>query len=136
MIVRVVYESGRIDLFDTLTFTAGSPFGSDNVLTELSIDPARIEEEGLWLTVSWYAARREYRESAEGGAIPVARRSKGWRMLLSAKDEVAGIRRVELDGSTLVERVGCSLVCFTKLPGEGERRTVEEDWGDVDEAGW
>lgn len=136
MIVRIVYESGRMDVFDTLAFTAGAPFGASNVLTELSLNPARIEEEGLWLTVSWYAARQEYRESAEDGSIPVARRSKGWRMLLSARDEVAGIRRVEADGSILVERVDGKLVCSTEPPGESARRTVEEDWGDVDEVGW
>lgn len=44
MIVRIVYESGRMDVFDTLAFTAGAPFGASNVLTELSLNPACIRQ--------------------------------------------------------------------------------------------
>lgn len=136
MIVRIVYECGRIDVFDTLTFTASAPFGPENMLTEFSVDTSGVEERGLWLTVSWYAARGEYRDGVPDDAIPVARRSKGWRFLLSSKEEVAALSRVELDGVAILERAGGKLLGPGDIAGAMEKREVEEDWGDVDEAGW
>ena len=136
MIVRIIYECGRIDVFDTLTFAASAPFGATNMLTEFSVDTSGVEERGLWLTVSCYAARGEYRDGVPDDAIPIARRSKGWRFLLSSKEEVAGLSRVELDGIAVLERAGGKLLGPDDIANAMEKREVEEDWGDVNEAGW
>ena len=39
MMVRIEYEGGRTTLFDTLSFTEGSPFSGANMLTDTLIHP-------------------------------------------------------------------------------------------------
>ena len=44
MMVKIEYEGGRTTLFDTLSFTDGSPFSGANMLTEFELEMRRSEE--------------------------------------------------------------------------------------------
>ncbi|WP_460998020.1 hypothetical protein [Trueperella pyogenes] len=85
MNIRITYPGGRIDVFDTNAYATSAPFDSKNMLTDFEIGLGDIEEEGLWLVANYYAAKPEFRKGAAG--IPVARRSRGWRFLLSTAEE-------------------------------------------------
>lgn len=52
MMVRIEYEGGKTTLFDTLSFTEGSPFSGANMLTEFELEMREEPEKGLWLTAN------------------------------------------------------------------------------------
>ena len=83
MMVRIEYEGGRTTLFDTLSFTEGSPFSGANMLTEFELEMREEPEKGLWLTANWHQVRDDWRADVPADGIPVARRSracrKNWR---------------------------------------------------------
>ena len=83
MMVRIEYEGGRTTLFDTLSFTEGSPFSGANMLTEFELEMREEPEKGLWLTANWHQVRDDWRADVPADGIPVARRSracrKSWR---------------------------------------------------------
>ena len=103
MNIRITYPGGRIDVFDTGAYATSAPFDSKNMLTDFEIGLDGIEEEGLWLVANYYAAKPEFREGAKG--IPVARRSRGWRFLLSTAEEAKELCDVTVDGEMVVARV-------------------------------
>ena len=78
MMVRIEYEGGRTTLFDTLSFTEGSPFSGANMLTEFELEMREDPEKGLWLTANWHQVRDDWRADAPTDGIPAARRSRGW----------------------------------------------------------
>lgn len=61
MMVRIEYEGGRTTLFDTLSFTEGSPFSGANMLTEFELEMREDPEKGLWLTANWHQVRDDWR---------------------------------------------------------------------------
>lgn len=61
MMVRIEYEGGRTTLFDTLSFTEGSPFSGANMLTEFELEMREEPEKGLWLTANWHQVRDDWR---------------------------------------------------------------------------
>ena len=77
MMVRIEYEGGRTTLFDTLSFTEGSPFTGANMLTEFELEMRDEPEKGLWLTANWHQVRDDWRADAPADGIPAARRSRG-----------------------------------------------------------
>ena len=73
MMVRIEYEGGRTTLFDTLSFTEGSPFSGANMLTEFELEMREEPEKGLWLTANWHQVRDDWRADAPADGIPAAR---------------------------------------------------------------
>lgn len=166
MMVRIEYEGGRTTLFDTLSFTEGSPFSGANMLTEFELEMREEPEKGLWLTANWHQVRDD------------------WRFMLASETELGRARRVLLDGDEAFARVRGYLcdaaaicACYrehvgppskplksqirdlqralgrAEVPGvpdelarmlaqekeegaEEGARKVKEDWGDVDEEAW
>lgn len=55
MKVRIEHEGGRTTLFDTLSFTEGSPFSGANMLTEFDLEMQEDPEKGLWITANMRA---------------------------------------------------------------------------------
>lgn len=105
MMVRIEYEGGRTTLFDTLSFTEGSPFSGANMLTEFELEMREVPEKGLWLTANWHQVRDDWRADAPADGIPAARRSRGWRFMLASEAELGRARRVLLDGDEAFARV-------------------------------
>ena len=105
MMVRIEYEGGRTTLFDTLSFTEGSPFSGANMLTEFELEMREEPEKGLWLTANWHQVRDDWRADAPADGIPAARRSRGWRFMLASEAELGRARRVLLDGDEAFARV-------------------------------
>ena len=103
MNIRITYPGGRIDVFDTNAYATSAPFDSKNMLTDFEIGLGDIEEEGLWLVANYYAAKPEFRKGAAG--IPVARRSRGWRFLLSTAEEAKELCDVTVDGEMVIARI-------------------------------
>ena len=103
MMVRIEYEGGRTTLFDTLSFTEGSPFSG--ALTEFELEMREVPEKGLWLTANWHQVRDDWRADAPADGIPAARRSRGWRFMLASEAELGRARRVLLDGDEAFARV-------------------------------
>lgn len=103
--VRIEYEGGRTALFDTLSFTEGTPFAGVNMLTEFEPEMREEPEAGLWLTANWHQVRDDWRADAPADSIPTARRSRGWRFMLASDAELEHARRVVLDGDEAFARV-------------------------------
>ena len=105
MMVRIEYEGGRTTLFDTLSFTDGSPFSGANMLTEFELEMREDPEKGLWLTANWHQVRDDWCADAPADGIPAARKSRGWRFMLASEAELGRARRVLLDGDEAFARV-------------------------------
>lgn len=103
MIVRITYDDQRLDVFDTSTFTAALPLGKANMLTNFEVRFDAMGEGGLWLAAHSYQACGEHED--EDGDIPVARRTKGWRFLLSSAEELEHVELVVVDGEAIIKRV-------------------------------
>ena len=99
MIVKITYDDQRLDVFDTSAFTAGLPLGKANMLTNFEVRFDRLGEGGLWLAAHSYQACGEHED--EGDEIPVARRTKGWRFLLSSAEELEHVELVVVDGEAV-----------------------------------
>ena len=105
MMVKIEYEGGRTTLFDTLSFTDGSPFSGANMLTEFELEMREDPEKGLWLTANWHQVRDDWCADAPADGIPAARKSRGWRFMLASEAELGRARRVLLDGDEAFARV-------------------------------
>lgn len=103
MIVKIAYDDQRLDVFDTSTFTAALPLGKANMLTNFEVRFDTMGEGGLWLAAHSYQACSERED--EGDEIPVARRTRGWRFLLSSAEELEHVELVVVDGEAIIKRV-------------------------------
>ena len=111
MMVRIEYEGGRTTLFDTLSFTEGSPFTGANMLTEFELEMRDEPEKGLWLTANWHQVRDDWRADAPADGIPAARRSRGWRFMLASEAELGRARdRAGLEQGLELPAVGPAAV--------------------------
>lgn len=130
MIVRVRYGDGRLETFDTASFTAVAPFQATNMLTDFCL---RLDdmEGGLWLEAHCYDISSAYSGEAQQGqgapAAPVARRKMGWRFLLAEAGELAGVQSVAVDGTALA---GHDVVAFEELARDGVRVAAHADIDD------
>ena len=115
MNITIRYDTGRIDVFDTISFTAPQPFPQTNMLTNFELKLDDLGEKGLWLAAHYYAAAQPYREAADDGDVPVARRKMGWRFLLAQRDEVEHIQSVEMDGSLILRRAAGVLFDYMRF---------------------
>lgn len=190
MIVKITYDDQRLDVFDTNTFTGASPLGKQNALTNFEVRFDTFGDEGLWLAAHSYQIDQAYKKDADAHDVPVGRRTKGWRFLLSSAEELEHVELVVVDGEAIIKRVCGELIdlqsfdekayeCIGSsskglhermadlyaylqlaegittphLPGipddvrdqvlgmcarisNKNDEDTEEDWGDLDEAGW
>ena len=118
MIVKITYDDQRLDVFDTSTFTAGLPLGKANMLTNFEVRFDTMGEGGLWLAAHSYQACGEHED--EDGEIPVARRTKGWRFLLSSAEELEHVELVVVDGEAIIKRVLGHLIDLQSLRMHGD----------------
>lgn len=105
MRIEMAYRNGRIDVFDTMSFTAPSPLGKGNALTNFELRIDQLGETGLWLAAHHYDADPSTTEERPGDETPVARRRRGWRFLLAEASELDELEWVAIDGEMALARV-------------------------------
>ena len=54
MRIEMAYRNGRVDVFDTMSFTAPSPLGKENALTNFELRFDELGKTGLWLAAHHY----------------------------------------------------------------------------------
>ena len=155
MMVRIEYEGGRTTLFDTLSFTEGSPFSGANMLTEFELEMREEPEKGLWLTANWHQVRDDWRARrvlldgdeafarvrgflCDAAAIGACYREHVGPPSKPLKSQIRDLQRAlgraEVPG---VPDELARLLAEEKEEGaEDGARKVKKDWGDVDEEAW
>lgn len=155
MMVRIEYEGGKTTLFDTLSFTEGSPFSGANMLTEFELEMREEPEKGLWLTANWHQVRDDWRARrvlldgdeafarvrgflCDAAAIGACYREHVGPPSKPLKSQIRDLQRAlgraEVPG---VPDELARLLAEEKEEGaEDGARKVKEDWGDVDEEAW
>lgn len=115
MKIEIAYANGRIDVFDTASFTAPNPLGKENALTNFEVRFDELGKTGLWLAAHHYDADPSYAEDCPDSETPVARRRRGWRFLLAEASEIADIESVTVDGEVALARILGEMVDVTQL---------------------
>ena len=69
MKIEMAYRNGRVDVFDTMSFTAPSPLGKGNALTNFELRFDELGETGLWLAAHHYDADPSATEKCPGAGI-------------------------------------------------------------------
>lgn len=114
MKVQVKYGSGRLDVFDTDSYTPAQPFGDGCMLADYEVRFDHLEK-GLWLQAHFYDADPRFKENLDDGVVPVGRRSMGWRFLLAEEAELKEVEQVLVDGDRALVRMGDALVDAMRL---------------------
>lgn len=122
MKIEMAYQNGRVDMFDTMSFTAPSPLGKENALTNFELRFDELGETGLWLAAHHYDADHSGTEDCHDDETPVARRRRGWRFLLAEASEVAELESVAVDGEVALARV------LSEMVDVGQLRRSAELW--------
>lgn len=120
MRIEMAYRNGRIDVFDTMSFTAPSPLGKGNALTNFELRFDELGKTGLWLAAHHYDADPSGIEECPDDEIPVARRRRGWRFLLAEASELDELEWVTVDSEVALARVLGEMVDVGQL-----RRSAE-----------
>ncbi len=107
MIVKVTYDDQRLDVFDTATFTAATPLGKSNMLTNFEVRFDTLGDGGLWMAAHSYQAEKT---EDDDGQVPAARRRRGWEFLLADAEELGHVELVVVDGEAIMKRVFGELV--------------------------
>lgn len=115
MRIEMAYRNGKIDVFDTMPFTAPSPLGKENALTNFEVRFDELGKTGLWLAAHHYDADPSCAEECPDDETPVARRRRGWRFLLAEASEVAELESVAVDGEVVMARILGEMVDVTQL---------------------
>lgn len=110
MIVKITYDDKRLDVFDTNTFTCPSPLGKQNMLTNFEVRFDDMDSDGLWLAAHSYRIEDSLAREADDDEVPIARRKKGWRFLLSSSEELDHVELVVVDGEAIIKRVCGELI--------------------------
>lgn len=105
MKIEMAYRNGRVDVFDTMSFTAPSPLGKGNALTNFELRFDELGKTGLWLATHHYDADPSGTEEYPDDETPVARRRRGWRFLLAEASELDELEWVAVDGEVALARV-------------------------------
>lgn len=113
MKVKIRYKSGRLDVFDTDTFTKSEPFPGTNMLTDFELELDTPREKGIWLSAHMYETGQVDDEDAN--ETPVARRRRGWCFLLAECGEVDDIESVRVDDDVVLQRIFGELVDVLKV---------------------
>lgn len=115
MKIEIAYTDGRIDVFDTVSFTAPNPLGKENALTNFELRFDKLGDTGLWLSAHHYDASPSYAEECPDDETPVARRKRGWRFLLAEASEIAELESVAIDGEVALNRILGEMVDVARL---------------------
>lgn len=110
MIVRIAYDDHRLDVFDTTTFTAATPLGKQNMLTNFEVRFDEIAFGGLWLNAHSYRVEPSFEKDSDTDEAPAARRKKGWAFLLASAEELEHVELVVVDGEAILKRVCGELI--------------------------
>lgn len=110
MIVKITYDDKRMDVFDTSAFTAAVPLGKANMLTNFEVRFDGLESGELWLAAHGYKTEGNDIDESDADAVPVAKRFKGWRFLLSSAEELRHVELIVVDGEAIVKRVCGELI--------------------------
>lgn len=92
-------------MFDTMSFTAPSPLGKGNALTNFELRFDELGITGLWLAAHHYNADPSGTEECPDDETPVAKRRRGWRFLLAEASELDELEWVAVDGEVALARV-------------------------------
>ena len=155
MMVRIEYEGGRTTLFDTLSFTEGSPFSGANMLTEFELEMREEPEKGLWLTANWHQVRDDWRARrvlldgdeafarvrgflCDAAAIGACYREHVGPPSKPLKSQIRDLQRalVRAEVPGVPDELARLLAEEKEEGTEDGARKVKEDWGDVDEEAW
>ena len=98
MRIEMAYRNGRVDVFDTMSFTAPSPLGKENALTNFELRFDELGKTGLWLAAHHYDVDPSGTEDCPDDETPIARRRRGWRFLLAEASELDELEWVAVDG--------------------------------------
>ena len=98
MKVQIKYRDGRLDVFDTDSYTPSQPFGDGCMLANYEVRFDQLEK-GLWLQAHFYETDPRFKEDLEDDVVPVGRRAMGAAPL--------GWRRTVL-GKPAPRRSGCA----------------------------
>ena len=122
------YQTGKIDVFDTATFTATDPFKRDgmNLITEFAIRFDLLEDknsnEGLVVDVYWYDAKIHDKDNAvtsldekKNATLNNALLKASTRIRLISKRELEDVAKITLDGELVEWRQGGELVNGVKF---------------------
>lgn len=115
MRIEMAYRNGRVDVFDTMSFTAPSPLGKGNALTNFELRFDELGNTGLWLAAHHYDVNPSGAESCPDDETPVARRRRGWRFLLAEASEIDELESVAVDGEVALVRVLGEMVNVEQL---------------------
>lgn len=133
MKVQIRYESNRLDIFDTSTFTKAEPFESANMLTNFEVRVDELGNTGLWLIAHMYETNESFANAVKEGETPTARRKRGWRFLLAEASELPGIESLSIDGQLVLMKIAGELadmvrfeqMCDLWLPSSGGRSMAQ-----------
>ncbi len=133
MKVQIRYESNRLDIFDTSTFTKAEPFEGANMLTNFEVRVDELGNTGLWLIAHMYETNESFANAAKEGETPTARRKRGWRFLLAEASELPGIESLSIDGQLVLMKIAGELadmvrfeqMCDLWLPSSGGRSMAQ-----------
>lgn len=110
MIVRIAYDDRRLDIFDTTAFTAATPLGKQNMLTNFEVRFDEIDFGGLWLNAHSYHVDSSFGKAEDTDEAPAAHRKKGWAFLLASAEELEHVELVVVDGEAILKRVCGELI--------------------------
>lgn len=127
MQITVSYQTGKVDIFSTVDFTAADPWArkGTNLLTEYSPRLDLLEEEGLVIDTFWYDGSDapeaiEVDDDDTKLSIKHAVRRLGRRFLLVSKAELDQIAQIKVDGELVAWRQGGFLINGTKFKTQSQ----------------
>lgn len=117
MQIVVYYQSGKLDVFSTDSFTANEPWARHglNLATELTVRLDLLDDEGLIVDMYWYdgSDAGDAVETADDDTRTVIRhalRRQARRIRLVSQEELEHIAQITIDGELAVWRQGGYLV--------------------------
>lgn len=110
MKLKLLYDSLRIEVFDTNELTEKKALGDRNLLTNYELRMDQIDGDRLWLEMLWYDASSKVRADSPEGVLATARRTNGWRFLLADPEDMRHLMAVYLDDKLVIWRESGELV--------------------------
>ena len=108
MKVKMYYENGHIDVFDTDSHT--DRVFKHNVVTNYALSVQDRKGQELWLVVYYQEVSDAFRGDIGPAGVPISHRRDGWTVLLADRDDLPRLRRIVVDGETVLVRVMGELV--------------------------
>ena len=131
------YQTGKIDVFDTATFTATDPFKRDgmNLITEFAIRFDLLEDknpnEGLVVDVYWYDAKIHDKDNAvtsldekKNATLNNALLKASTRIRLISKRELEDVAKITLDGELVESSSSAKSCCISATDAARQSRSV------------